>query len=1747
MQYKVGDIVTGRINKIKDNGCFCSFLPLYQNQFGFMPNHLMPSFFDENGSFTKSVGDYIEIVINKVTERGIITSDIQTYEKEQNKLKKQEEKAKLKEKTALFASTYEIGTIFEAEVIKVKNSKVEIMLGGDFPGIIRKEDINWNEIERLEDLLFEGEQIQAVFIKSEKGQLYFSLKILDKKPYEESLYSLSLGDLLKYIGHDTNIFIGKAKQYHYGWFIENLYSTSEYQKGKLLIDPVYGYNLRAIVPNTNFFVEEDKYYKVELKLVPQNKRLERNQLFQFTAINIEEYENPYKEDVRLAFQRNTTNPASNQRDAKLLEEIGKNMYSSKERMFFELIQNADDAASQNGVLVNVVTEGDYLIIKHNGYSFDKEDFVSITTAANGTKKANENKTGYKGIGFKSVFTDSAKVFINTGGYQFKFDKGESIFQDFDTFYLQNNPMIINEEAKQRFLNLYSDSKVKFEGIHSIPWQLEPIWVDEFPKELGDDFTRENVGIALELGLYNIIGENGYQQAIEEIIRNPKFMLFLRKTNRIDFNGLSVSKKANNDIIILKNSFNDKRIEYFKRKDFNIEISNETFEKNDINIRINIEERDDCTGKILEAKFVDLHNQELETIPKKIAINNSTVISFAISIGEDGSLLPNRKCSEISLFAYLPTLVKDFKFPFYINANFILDPPRQRILGDNPWNFYLMQEIAKSMVKWSSDLNKKEDRNALNILIPKYFVEDSADTKQLAEHFNRSYKTALETESFILNHKGELAQQKEIIIDKTHLSEVIGCELFCQLMQTNKGLPSDYIDSQILEKEIFEYIEKLSFDFVIEKITNNSQFDIWFINSTEEEKDSLYKWINANNISNQEASIKEFVSHLPLFKYGEEYKSYSELKNLDLLITTKLIQPIKDILVKLGFICSENVFDEDNPLFNYIEEFNELELFNLIRESDFTILTSEERKSLFKALDNFKGIGQERKKSIALFRNMDGNQKPLEEMVAYRNNIPKWLTPYVICQEDYSEDLSSYLVCQEDEFDIIVKKNYQELEVSLSDLYTTYINDWTGQFTRDLIDKQEVTDEILSIIEESDNTTKEYLLKKIDRLDLHSQSNYSNESFEYRVLQIALSVFEEPSTFSSKIYFDGKCIKEFSVSDEVVCEFIQNGATRKVKLSLARLLPHYENQSDSIVKIKSLFENKRDLDKFFIVTSKPLYEIHKELNQHLNIPEANFSKWAVKGNASQYIFATYYRRHKKNWFNSYVPSIDLNNESSEFVRELMDFLYENDINIAESPFTYHLKPYFTRKYFDSDYIFDSEQLLFSIENWADDEKKRLYLIKNGIIAKNCLVVQFRELFLQNQPIDFLESISDIDLKSGIEFISMVDGYERPFKGDNQRTILLTIDGKTNFLSVSRDKENLENNSTEWEREEYKNWKDNHNLQIYILNGFIPSLLLYNNQILLSYEDEKKEYYYDNQNQKLYISDTQNIDDILIQIVKDKDIVFDIDDYRILCLEGKVAISKDEIESQEQKIKTLSEKIVEKDCIIERYKAKYGDIDINDDDNSSGINHQKIESSTVLNRMQSAAQEELYIQEGKVIDRDGISTEKQIAAHTEAERAVRQELESNGYDCSNWIIDETEIDSPFKKWQSYSQIKDVINPTGEKINLVVKSAKGGYIYLSATDFEFLTSDRNNVLMVWDGNRVHSVSSEDIFNKDSNVNLIFDTEYTPKHYYAALSKVFQFVKRTTFAVKNPRYNAFETIKTFGLDSKTEGVAELFDDESL
>lgn len=110
--------------------------------------------------------------------------------------------------------------------------------------------------------------------------------------------------------------------------------------------------------------------------------------------------------------------------ANSLDTLSDDIYSESERFIYELIQNADDASDDSTKGVSVVIEftDNFIIISHTGKEFTEKDITSICGVGKSQKLEDPNKTGYKGIGFKSVFGKSNYVCINSNGFCFRFDK-----------------------------------------------------------------------------------------------------------------------------------------------------------------------------------------------------------------------------------------------------------------------------------------------------------------------------------------------------------------------------------------------------------------------------------------------------------------------------------------------------------------------------------------------------------------------------------------------------------------------------------------------------------------------------------------------------------------------------------------------------------------------------------------------------------------------------------------------------------------------------------------------------------------------------------------------------------------------------------------------------------------------------------------------------------------------------------------------------------------------------------------------------------------------------------------------------------------------------------------------------------------------------------------------------------------------------------------------------------------------------
>ena len=66
-----------------------------------------------------------------------------------------------------------------------------------------------------------------------------------------------------------------------------------------------------------------------------------------------------------------------------------------------------------------------LVFMHNGAPFTEKNVAAICSINDKEKDTNKEAIGYKGIGFKTVFLDNENVYLQTGGYSFRFDREAS--------------------------------------------------------------------------------------------------------------------------------------------------------------------------------------------------------------------------------------------------------------------------------------------------------------------------------------------------------------------------------------------------------------------------------------------------------------------------------------------------------------------------------------------------------------------------------------------------------------------------------------------------------------------------------------------------------------------------------------------------------------------------------------------------------------------------------------------------------------------------------------------------------------------------------------------------------------------------------------------------------------------------------------------------------------------------------------------------------------------------------------------------------------------------------------------------------------------------------------------------------------------------------------------------------------------------------------------------------------------------
>ena len=537
------------------------------------------------------------------------------------------------------------------------------------------------------------------------------------------------------------------------------------------------------------------------------------------------------------------------RDAKntsnALKKIAGDLYTETERFIFELLQNADDIPNERKeVDVKFILLSENLLFLHNGKPFDKNDVNSIASIGDSTKRKDAEKTGYKGIGFKSVFTDSETVLINSGNFSFSFDKQSPLY--------------------------------KGQNIDEIPWEIKPIWTEHYryPKEVKDceDFFKLPVAINLEVGNLKI---RNYRNQIQKLFSEPRFILFLRHVKTIEVQGLV------KDIKIQKVSKNDK----YELLNNDIPVSEWIIENFEFSL----------TQEIRDAMADD------KIVPEKLKEIQKSKLSFACQIKESKIIRMERNQSY--LFTYLPTNVNDYEFPFLVNADFLTTANRQSIHVKNIWNLYLFEQIGYLCFTWISQISQNEElKNSVLNLIPSRF---NNSTEQLHQSFNKGFDKAIQEIEFLPTSTGILCKVADALVDVTGLSEVIGYDLFIKVTNPNKQLINNNLENkknlknlgvqafditalkQVFSNKAFQQVltPEILLDVLVFLQKNNSGFsDVAFLLSEKSDKDlynpsSLY--FQANQEDKKLLNFKtEYFLHPTINKFAEQNSKFKNwLSNL----------------------------------------------------------------------------------------------------------------------------------------------------------------------------------------------------------------------------------------------------------------------------------------------------------------------------------------------------------------------------------------------------------------------------------------------------------------------------------------------------------------------------------------------------------------------------------------------------------------------------------------------------------------------------------------------------------------------------------------------------------------------------------------------------------------------------------------------------------------------------------------------------
>lgn len=548
----------------------------------------------------------------------------------------------------------------------------------------------------------------------------------------------------------------------------------------------------------------------------------------------------------------------------------------------------------------------------------------------------------------------------------------------------------------------------------------------------------------------------YRDIIRGIIENPRFMLFLRNTRRIQleepvedeedkkkWDVISIAKQTDSEsnTTTLKNSFetDEKEVSYIVREGNEIAVTNKSFEECNIPLK---KECREIAGreKWYMYHMVDNRLVPITSIPERIIAADTTTISYAIMLDEDGRAI-SIPSKTPSLYAYLPMEDRRYLFPFFINADFELSSNRQEAKRVSTWNEFLFYNIGKNIVSWVSTIANSSHPDYLSLLPQSFFTEELEEGKldRLAAQFNRGYKEALSETAFILNDRGNIVTQKDIIIDESGFADLIGVDAYCSFVGTKKRMLHKNINvSPLNNRTIFTEIEHVQTGELIEKILSpNNRFRVLRFWCGLPANTRVSVLVHIANMPGNKKNLNAYIEDIPAYTYMCRVVSFKKLQKSDkVILRSDVVAGIEGIVEKLGIRITDEE-ESQHPFHAKIEEAMigySIHVFNIIKSLSSkkgSPLSASEKYQLFSHFTTPKrNIDHDSLTDWSIFCNQQGNNVQLCQLTHIDSTLYNNITDqFVISEDEYSKGsriIERYLMKEKDQYEGIIMDNWESL-------------------------------------------------------------------------------------------------------------------------------------------------------------------------------------------------------------------------------------------------------------------------------------------------------------------------------------------------------------------------------------------------------------------------------------------------------------------------------------------------------------------------------------------------------------------------------------------------------------------------------------------------------------------------------------------------------------------------------------------------